>query len=147
MHQKKQLLVAELTSPQHAEEVTCAQLFSSLKTSVVLRYGDDMRSSVKWVYRLPSLFLVLIDNENITRKLASEVSTKLKLHHPQLDEITIDVCFSLLTNDMTFPTEYLLVGCDDTTLLLDLPYDIQTSLKELSTSEPSLLFTRCGSIV
>jgi hypothetical protein len=106
-----------------------------------------MKSSVIWVHPLPSShFLVLIDNDNIARKLASETSTELKLNHFQSED-TIEVCFSLVTNTMTLPTEYLLVDCDDT-MLLDPPFDIQTTLtRELSTTVPSLLFTRCGSIV
>ena len=143
----KQLLVAELTSP--LAEVSHDQMLSSLKTAVEWKFGDDMKRTVKFLVLLPSHFLVLIDNENITRKLASEASTELKLNHSQSDENAINVCFSLLTNTTVLPTQYLLVGCnDDATLFLDLPYDIQKSLiKELPTSEPPLLFTRCGGIV
>lgn len=148
MYQEKQLLVAELKSPP-AEEVSHGLFLSSLINSVEWKFGDDMKCCVKWAYRLPYHFLVLVDNENITRKLASEVSTELKLNHSQ-SEHTIEVCFSLLTDTTNLVTEYLLVGCDeeDTTLLLDLPYDILTSLQELTNATvPSLVFTRCGSIV
>jgi hypothetical protein len=145
MYQEQQLLVAELKSPQ--AQVSHDVLFSSLQTAVEWKFGDDMKSSVKWVYLLSSSqFLVLIDNANITRKLASEVSTELKLNHSH-SEKCIDVCFSLVTSTTTFPTEYLLVDCD-ATILLDLPCDIQKCLaKDLPCSVPTLSFTRCGSIV
>ena len=105
---EKQLLLAEIFSP--LVDVTCEELFASLQTSVEWMYGEDMRSAVKWVYSVDRYrFIVLIDDKDITRKLASKEFTELQITTLLAEYHSIKVFLRCIMKTTAIPSLYLLL--------------------------------------
>jgi hypothetical protein len=140
MSYKDRMLVAMLKPPR--EDLSLEYFSTSLQEFITLKF-DNVKNPIKWVFSLSAAqFIVLIDDDDVVRILASET-----LVLPSADG-SVEVKIDYISYMTSAPIEYVLVTIKDESRSDDVSLDILSSLmKKLPVSPPYVVYSRGGNVM